>query len=144
MPRKDPITGCNVMTQAEFFASEAARNGTTASEEFEAFYTDIEKMRAECEKNTQATLADPTKALAILLEGIKWSNEGLDEVDQLTPLPTKVVRTFDIESSEGLRDSILRFKAEVSDGRILQYSSSHSSGSFYEPPDGETIVEVVP
>jgi|SRR5579885_1021169 len=144
MPRKDPITGCNVLTMGEFLSQEAEREGKgrTGGDILSDMMEEVGKEEeARC-----AQLRTPTEAMRLLNEGIKES----DEADPEYAFGYKVVGVLKVwaaSASFGMRQSSEGFRAQCKcdDGkeRTLSFTTWHSSGSFYEPPDGETTVQEV-
>lgn len=142
MPRKDPMTGCMVMTHGEFYAKEAERNGTSPAEEFTNDFVDMQLMFEDDANIEKTRLSDLSEALRQLNAGIDWFNEGMDAEDQVKK-PSAIVKVYDIEAGESYSSSSLKFKVLTDDGRNLSYSSQETRGTYWEPPDGEIIIEEI-
>jgi len=139
MPRKDPITGCMVMTRAEFWASEAEHEGKgrSGSDLRDEFYEDMERERLECEQR----LRDPAEARR-LIESCRLKPE--DDPEEFDPEVLEVLEVVEAHFSQSLRESTESVVARVhtAEGeRLVKAVSWASTGSFYEPPDAEAYLE---
>lgn len=136
MPRKDPITGCMVMTIGEFWQAEGERKGTSAAEEAESFFTEM----ADEEAKENARLREPFVAVDILRSAIEQWNKDAEPEDAVTQVYL-VREVLDAESSWSFRTTKTHIRARAldSEGRegVINYWESSYSGSFYEPPDGD-------
>ena len=148
MPKKDPNTGCMVMTTGEFFQKEAEHEGKgrTGGDLMAEMFEEIGKEEEEHAKR----ISEPEEAKRILNEVIKENNSYLDDTDEgyIHFTVIGVIKVFFASVGFGGRNSSEGFLAVVEgdDGNeyTLKYSSWHSGGSYIDPPDGETIVEVLP
>ena len=195
MPRKDPITGCMVMTLPEFLAEEGKRKGTDGgeilSEIYQEFDEDNKRIENECRKpevafshileaakyelgawqdDKKASNAEHARFLrgykgefGLLAANLKkfyenaagyrkymtkWAHDrGHDKPRQepRPPMPKKAIEVMESRSGQNFRgsSSLLVAKVLCEDGkeRFARLTASYSSGSFYEPPDEETILE---
>lgn len=149
MPRQDPTTGCTVLTVWDVLADEAKREGKgrTAGDLFSDM---MDEMQRDNDTAAQRMTA-PDVAMRMLNDALK-ENDGYLQPSDAGYIGYKVamvLRVSDAHVNSGFRDSSESFYAEVEGDdaktHTLHYASWHSSGSFYEPPDGETIVhEVLP
>jgi len=138
MPRKDPITGVPVMTNAEFMESVAKKNGITPQEAFDqtfgAMFDEMKKDEEARKKVIQENL------LSILAEKIKEFNEADPEAEQI-PVNFSIVNIISIEVRVSLRESreIVRAVVAFPDGskKMLKYHSWSFAGTRDEPPDGD-------
>jgi len=139
MTRKDPITGCTVLTQPEFWQAEALHEGKGRSggELATEFAAELEADRQQCEDRYR----DPAVALETLRQAVEQQN---DDADVRLPLPVEVREVLDAGVGQSFRESStgLRARALREDGveDIIEFHSWHSSGSFHEPPDGDAYV----
>lgn len=136
MPKIDPITGCSVMTLPEFIIGEAKKEGKEPHELMDEMYEEI----ASDQRNEEARLkTDFDGVLKLLLEDVDAAPEFY------TFKPEKVIEVCDAKVSYKFRSNQTMVIARVacSDGkeRFATCTASSSSGSFYEPPDYECLVE---
>jgi predicted ribosome quality control (RQC) complex YloA/Tae2 family protein len=154
MPKIDPITGCTVMTQAEFWASEAKREGKgrCGGDLMQDFY---EEMAAE-ERAEEDRLKDPERAKEEFNREIQVTREsGQETLDWLKkrgeepdpgevtmanfPLVESVLEVLEAEYSGGFRGSKVSITARclrsggVED--VLEMAMEYFSGSRIDPPD---------
>ena len=165
MPRTDPITGCQVMTQAEFWVSEAKHEGK-GREPWELQSEMFQEMADDEERTRQKMLEDTEGAYRDLIR--YWNDIREDQVSAMkewgTPVPVqlmldktdefgwykprRVIEIVHADYSGGFNQTSGRVVMRVlfSGGRIRLVSHDYwsSSGSFYEPPDGEDNVMVLP
>ena len=153
MPRKDPITGCMVLTTPELFEriAETEGKGQTGGEVMMEVFDDLEKSRVEHENN----LRKPDVALAecrkIIEQWNKYENETAEQNPKyakqyppdIQPMPVKVLRVVSAEFGESFRHTKLIVEAVADNGKFgtLTVTDTYYGGSFYEPPDGETNIE---
>lgn len=141
MPRKDPVTGCMVMTTAEFWNKMGEMEGKPAHQVMDEFYSDMEKERQEQENKYKI----PEVALATLVEAVgqenKWRRENRERP---MAMPAKVLEVISVAYSFGIKNQSTKITVRaVTKGKrvgILEYSEWETAGSFYEPPDGETQI----
>jgi hypothetical protein len=140
MPKIDPHTGCVVMTQAEFWSSEAKREGKgrQGSDLYEEFVDDMDDdLKAE-----EGRLRDPKLALDYLMSTVKQWNESDPEMDQV-PVPTEVLEVVTAKITQNFRQSGIYLVARVRSNDLegtLEVSETSYSGSWDEPPDHEENV----
>ncbi len=159
MHRKDPMTGCKVLTTLGFFHLEAEKEGKGRSagdlmgEFFEDFDNEVRK--------EEARYWEPKYAMDILQELIKEENEytkkdfgyymrllkegkiSKGEVPTAVPTKFKVLRVLEVQHGCSFNSSSTKLIALVKykGKELLVYASTwRSSGSRWEPPDGETEV----
>lgn len=147
MPRKDPITGCMVMTQAEFWNAEAEHEGKgrCGADLMADMYEEMAQEDADMAERMKADL--PT-ALEVL-NGVLKDYEDHDN-DHPVFRPGAFIEVVEVETAEvngGFSKSSKGFVAKVrcADGNLhrVRYESWSTPGSFYEPPDGETTIEML-
>jgi hypothetical protein len=141
MPRKDPITGCMVMTAAEFFADEAEREGKgrTGGELLSEMMQDI----ADEEGNeVKRLLSNPPDLVQMFQEAFNANEELADDPHEDVEA---VLQVLAARVHYGMRETSVKILAQVQVAveRVLYcfYSSYDYSGSFYEPPDYELLVD---
>jgi hypothetical protein len=136
MPKKDPITGCMVMTFGEFWAAEDERAGAEPGTAFENFLA----AEAEAERADSQRLFNPQVAFEILNAAIEEWSWGCEEEDHITPI-TCVLRVYEAHATGSFRSSKTRLVAMVEnvDGErgLIEMDSDHWFGTFYEPPDSD-------
>jgi hypothetical protein len=151
VPKKDPITGCMVMTTAEYFQSEADRNGRSFADEVTSFYEEQAKVEQEDEDN----FFKPENLLETLKKAVADENQAIAEENlynqahpeynqpqsALIPVPVKILEVVREKFNEGFKGTSIacRAKIETEDGQrgwtFYEYYNDH--GSFYEPPSCE-------
>lgn len=155
MPRKDTISGVMVMTDAEFWTMMAEKEGKgrTAGDLVSDHY---QQLADEEIKEEQRLLSDKAYTLHLIqtqaLQNMQYEHEDrtadpkwwTSQPSFLTlPFPVEILELSDAGVHWG-RSSYEQFKfiAQCDDGVIRrgEYTHSHYSGSFYEPPDDETEV----
>lgn len=140
MPRKDPMTGCLVMTLPEFLNAEAEREGKgrTGGDILQDIYSEM----AGEDERISAEMAKPESALKTIQDAIKESREYCDEeYAESVPEIVQVVNVIEAKYSGSFKSHSTSLKAEaLSDAGKLYYVWSWSSeyyGSMWEPPDGD-------
>lgn len=153
MPRKDPITGCNVMSMGEFWLSEAERENKTVDEIIGEFYSEIDKTNKEYESNI---MNNPDSVANIVIRSAvsEWQaemeereyrnyDEDYNQVEVFYPLAIANIESANVE--DNMSGSGLKISGEIlcSDGitRKFNYWNHYCHGSFYEPPSGEEYLE---
>jgi hypothetical protein len=139
MPRKDPVTGCMVMTTAEFLNAEAEREGKgrTGADIYADMMSEIDTDSRRCEDEIRKD------ALGRFQQAIKDAGEYWDDDEGNEPLPTlaEVVHIIDVHVSQGFKGSgeMLRAEVRTTDGRLLymEYMYSHWSGTRLDPPEDD-------
>ena len=158
MPRIDSITGCPVMTQAEFWQAEAIREGKgrSGSELCEEFWTKAAQAEDEYADRVEAEWKTPQFIMDRLLEDWKARDEeyraGIEcpEIpgdSGLPPVkPVEVVEVLSANYSGGMRGSNGHVEAMIryDDGivRRTKWSMSHSHATRMEPEDSEEYVDI--
>jgi len=147
MPRRDPITGCEVMTTGEFLAAEAEREGKQPHEIWDEIWQALD----EDNRRMEGLLRDGEYIYSLLMEELvpEWEDfvaRGYtwEEGDPHVVNPNRILKVEVREASHqqnfrgsgGSVEGILFF----TDGTARRFSFwwSHSSGSFYEPPDADS------
>lgn len=139
MPRKDPMTGCMVMTMPEFLADEAKREGKgrTGGDVLGDIYT---QMDADNRKR-EDELRSPKIALQTLNEMIGPENEfRRDDGQPELPKITKVLTVLSAKCSQHFSGSSTGMTAEVLAGGKAYFAlarESNWSGTMWEPPDSD-------
>jgi len=142
MPKIDPVTGCLVQTEAEFWQDQANEEGQGRSGgDLRAdFYDDMERDRKEAEDRYR----EPKEALDALQRAVKRFNEGLDEDQSKLPIPVEVLEVLEVRLGQGMRESslFLRARATYLDGQIdiIEHESWSDSGTRMDPPDHDENV----
>jgi hypothetical protein len=143
MPRKDPHTGCTVMTMGEFFNAEAEREGKgrSGAEVMSDMFDEIDQSFRDEEKRWRD---NPNDLLEHLQTAIKEYNEADAEAEQY-PLPTSIAEVLELKVDGSFRTSKFHVRARCTkeDGTvgILSFSSCQYSGSMSEPPDYDCEVK---
>ena len=133
MPRKDPMTGCKVMTNGEFWASEGERAGTSADVEMAKFWKELEN-----EQEAQRKLYEhPPYALEFINRVIRgWQDEDNPE----SWIPESVVWVAEAAYFGTLGGEFARILAEVRRGNELRWIlvwDSQTFPSYWEPGDAD-------
>jgi len=155
MPRKDPMTGCMVMTTGEFLAAEAEREGTTPGEILEDIIGHMEKDRQQQENKLKA----PAKALEFIKRIIAEENKYRDEQKRYArrhpeikwetepplPLPTWVIKVEEVSFNAGFKDhhAMVVVQALCDDLKHHRIKCCESSfyGGMWDPPDYDVYLE---
>jgi len=148
MPKTDPVTGCQVMTQAEFWVGEADREGKgrCAGELIEDFW---DEWQAEEEKEVDR-LKDPEHAFDILKSTINdWIEYDPDFVEEAAiPIPTEVVRVLNAEFGATISSNktVVKVIAKAEDGELYVYDVwfAYWSGTMMDPPEEDSDISWIP
>jgi hypothetical protein len=142
MPRKDPITGCDVMTMGEFFADTAKKEGIAPHEVIEDLFKAIDEadaQSAELLKQDHATF---------LKEVTDWIVSFNEDADVKLPLPVRVDTIFFAKCHSKLNGGSSRIMGTIEfddhSFKICDLSQCSWHGSFYEPPDFDVNLELYP
>lgn len=159
MPRKDPITGCQVMTFPEFLTAEGEREGKSGGEVLEDMY----KQMAEDDEQSSQQLRDPAVALPILQEAAlrlaeAWDDDRVSveddpfaiitlkdeqsgewvsalkihaDVDPIPPFPLDIVEVLEAKSHGGFSESKTMIKARCLCHDGQEHTLQFSSVSSY-------------
>lgn len=142
MPKKDPITGCEVMTVGEFFQDEANREGKGRTGG-DILNETLSEMDQGYQEEEARWTSKPDELLLRLQEEVKEYNELDPEAEQVSK-PISIVEILEVKCSGGMRSSEFscRVKATKEDGSvgIIKLKSWYTHGTFYDPPDGETVI----
>lgn len=148
MPRKDPVTGVPVMTQAEFWAAEAEREGK-GRQGFELMADMYAEIEADNEREANR-LREPEAALELVKDFLDGYEDPYDCRCDYGFASEDVGSVIEVTDSEvggsfGGGSAKLRIKLQLKDGstRTVEWSDWYSSGSRLEPPDGDTSMTVV-
>jgi len=146
MPKIDLTTGCQVMTTAEFWNSQAdiEGEGRTGGECFEDFLDDWAK---EGEKERDR-LRDTEQAFSFLKEMIdNWIDSDPDFESEV-PMPTEVARVLDVKfkATMGGNKTKLRLIAKAEDGEMYIYDVwfQYWAGSMMDPPEEDGEIDWIP
>lgn len=143
MPKIDPVTGCPVMTMAEFWNSEAENEGKgrSGSELQEDFYTDL----ANEQHQEEDRLRKPEIAQEHILRAWKETVEylGEEETSQVSA-PVAVLEVLETRVGYNFREStqMIRARCRCENGseRIFKLDAYHDAGTRLDPPDyGEEL-----
>jgi len=142
MPRKDPETGCMVMTMPEFLNDQAEREGRgrTGGDILSDIFSDMDADS----RRVEAELRKPEVALERLKQAIKDAAEywGDDEGQEPLPVLVVVARVRDAKVTQSFHSSSEALSAEVIDDltRVLfvEHTTSHWSGTRMEPPEDDS------
>lgn len=137
MPKIDPVTGCTVMTTAEFWSSEAEKEGKGRSggDLRDDFYDELEKDRLAEENRYR----DHMVLLETMVEATKAWNEAMAG-DGYVPLPTGVIELVEVHVGQTFRSSSLKLVARLrsEEGSGLYMLERWSDyGTRLDPPDGD-------
>ena len=171
MPRKDPVTGCSVMTLPEFLNEEGAREGKTGGEVLDDIFSAFDADSRRVEQSWR----DPEVSFSLIqkchaddladwqserewMDGLRgtddeWKKNVVAEYDADPRNKTAPVRPLEVlevlqahhhqnfNSSDGYITARVRYE----DGRVrhVQWSFTHYNGSRLEPPDGEETAQII-
>lgn len=141
MPRKDPMTGCSVITLPEFLADEAQREGKGRSggEILADIYAEIDADS----RRQEAELRKPANAL----EAVKRAVADTQDPDEpALPEIIEVLQVLEVhyeQSYSGFGES-LKAEARGADGNVyfVDYRRYETFGSRWEPPDGDVELSI--
>ena len=145
MPRIDPMTGVTVMTTAEFFMSEAEREGKgrSGAEVMTDTFAGIAAEMDADEQRERLFFSDPANAWEAIRHMLREELEA--EESQLQAV--ELVGVLAVSSKQSMRGSSLGIEAHVkfNDGAVrrVQWSFQHWAGSYWEPDDYDESVEWV-
>lgn len=129
MPRKDPMTGCRVMTLDELAASE----GTTVGELLEPMY---EEMHNEGLAREDEIRRDPLAFYESVLHACPPDED---------PPPFVIAEVLSVKASYGFRKSSEHATLRCIDARggtwTVTAGVTRWDGGRWEPPDEETTVD---
>jgi hypothetical protein len=146
----DPHTGCEVLTTMGFFQKIADEEGEGKSGG-ELFTEMMEEIDADMRAEEQRIERDKDAALKTICDAIKEVDDEDSHGDpfELGFKPEDIVEVLEVKAAVGggFRDSSTRMDVRLMlvDGttRVVRYESWYSSGSWSEPPDGETNITVI-
>jgi hypothetical protein len=148
MPKTDPITGCQVMTFGEFWASEAKQEGQGRCGA-ELMAETMDDMQTSFEHEARRMKEDPSDILKTLRawfipEDDSWS---WDEGDEPKWVPEAIVEVEDVEVDGSFKDSgwtaVVKVRCSDDETRRLKVTYSTFHGDFYEPPSDDLNWEVL-
>lgn len=147
MPRKDPITGVEVMTHMEFWQAEAEKEGRQVSDVLRDFYDEWDEDIRKQEEMYKNTL-DQNNLYVMYLNYV--SDIGCDYfqcVQDINTFIVEIVELIDCNIHQSMRETTESFViyAKCLDGeyRIITMTTYNWSGSFYEPPDWDFEIDVM-
>jgi hypothetical protein len=127
------------MKLSEFLAREGAAEGKSGGEVLNDIHAGLEAANRE----ESEALKDPKKALEFIqaVQNLLWD----DEYDQDARRVVSVVRVLESQCDNGIRGAATVLKARV----ICKSGRTHTvlvkewstSGSYYEPPEGESDIQ---
>lgn len=161
MPRIDPVTGCEVMTQAEFWQSEAEHEGLgrepweLREDMYREMEEDEERCRQEMLSDTKAAYKNLIDYWRLCREDVDWSAEDplADYMNDredffVTYKPRRVIEVVHAELDSGFKETSGRIVSRVlfSGGRVklVSFSFWSFSGDMIDPPDYDENVDVLP
>lgn len=132
--------GCTCMTMTEFLAGEGKREGKTGAEVWDDIVQDLNDDSKESEQR--------------YLDNPEWLLEEFKKECELTadcyeegkfPIPVEIIKVESAKVSQNLRSSssLVVLIAKCKDGKVrrAKWSSSHWSGTFYDPPEEDADIE---
>jgi hypothetical protein len=131
MPKKDPVTGCDVMTVVEFWQNEAKGSGRTAGELFHEFY---DEMNRSFEEEASQIKNDLKGTQITLARHIREWNESDPDMDQI-PALHELLEVTEIEVRQHERHLTARYRDADGAVYILRLDESTYPGSRLDPPD---------
>lgn len=139
MPRRDLLTGVDVMTMPEFIAHEAEREGITPDEYTARMYAEMEAAN-EAERQR---LAQPQSALNVLKEASAFERQAGNDA----PIPDGIVEVQEVQYEGTLRGEKMMLRARVVDEFGTMYDmtmrGSHDYGGYLDPPEHDESLEWV-
>lgn len=139
MSKKDPRTGCPVMTTKEFFQMEAEKEGKGRTD-YEVMLDVINDMEAD-EADMVNFMSVPENACKAICDAI---DEQAPHIEDVVEKPAKVLKVLYCRYSHSMHGyyTNMRVEAERPDGTIghIVLDDSYDSGSYDEPPYSETNV----
>jgi hypothetical protein len=151
MPKIDPETGCTVMTQAEFWASEAEHEGK-GRQGWELMNDMMNEIEDENERLSEEMRKDPEAALQLIKNYLDGDEEDVqqDSVDTYGFCGKhikKVVEFLDARYDGSMRgtDCCMCVKLKMTDGstRTVEYCEWNDYGTRMDPPDGGVDLAVI-
>ena len=131
MPRKDAMTGCEVMTTMEFFQAEGEKEWKSGYEAMEDMWKEI--ALDECRREDE--LRKDAKGIL---------NKALEEIEDSDFCIVKIT-SASVKVSFGFGGSkeVLFVFALCSDGkwRWIEWTYRYSSGTRWEPPDEDSNLD---
>lgn len=140
MPRKDPITGVDVLTFHEFMQKEADIKNVTIDEEYQSFWKDMAKIEKEEEESLKK------HGLAYLRKAVEEENQCRQEnQEDLLLLPEEIIdfRSLSVPSAYASHQHTrVEAYAKREDGTegVLCYTRDFWQGNRIEPPEEEVEI----
>jgi hypothetical protein len=138
MPKKDPVTGCNVSTEGEFWNKLAEEEGE-GKKGWELREEYFDEMQQELEEH-ETSFREPANAFDVLKDAIKRYNEDVAEDDPKMPQITEVFEVLDVEY--GAYSLRLRVRGRREDGveDILEFFEQYFPATRIDPGDYESEI----
>lgn len=154
MPRKDPITGCMVMTLPEFLNDEAAREGKGRSggdimEDFIQDMKDDDRRMEEQYKDPAFLLKELQRVSSEYVSdwNISRDEEGSQSFpdESRPPYPVEVINVLESHHHQSFRSSrgsiVAVVRCDTGCTKTCRLSFYHDSGDRMNPPDSEEELE---
>lgn len=160
MPKIDPVTGCTVMTMAEFLNAEGEREGKTGGEVLDEIVQSLE----DDNRQMEAEWRKPEVALSLLMPILKrdydawvdterYYNEHPELNEKPDPEPinpegvVRVIEVLEAKSHQSFRESggtiVARLEMKKGPAKLVRANWWHDYGTRLDPPDGdEEILEI--
>lgn len=136
MPRKDPMTGCMVMTMTEYWNSVGEAEGKTGTEVMTEFFQELDK-------DTEMWIGNIKKN--IIEETCKLVTELNEDAEEKIPQPLWLTGEPKVSGTQGFAKNgwQAEFDAFAIDLATYHYKVTcfHYSGTMWEPPDEDINVE---
>lgn len=146
MPTKDPITGCMVLTQAEFWQGEAEREGK-GREPWELQAEMYEEMDADNERCSEEMRNDSEGALKVIKEYLDADAETCEDDFGFTSANITGIEIEDAKYSGGFGGCSREIRAKLAlvDGstRTVEWGEDVSHATRLEPGDYDVSMAVV-
>lgn len=147
MPKIDPVTGCTVQTQAEFWNSEAQKEGKgrSGADLLHDFYDE----EARALQQDEDRYREPKFLLDFLQRQVRQWNKDACEEEERVPPPWAVLEIEQVSLQQRFGGGSLVLRVRVQVGRwpyqgVLDFNEWHDHGTRLDPPDGETFLTWTP
>jgi hypothetical protein len=143
MPKIDPVTGCEVMTTAEFWQSTAKAEGREPGELMQEFYDELE----EDNRKAAEELRDPKNAFNIIVKYLEEDDEASLECYNFSSQEVvECLEVFNSEVNQGIRGSESELEAVLllRDGstRTVVFGTSETYSTMLDPGDYDSYLRV--
>jgi len=139
MPRKDPVTGCDVMTLPEFAKAEGYNSAGEMLDEV------FKEMELDCRKWERFLFSNPKEVLKMFKTHYKEYADYFEENFQ-NDVPKKHVATLFVKSSQGFKTEkhtiVAAFVCKDGKTRIQQLHHTYWGGTRLEPPEEDEWIEI--